>query len=412
MNRTKSVIYTHRSIITYNADTMKSNNKQMMTIFLVVFIDLFGFGIILPLLPYIAEKYAATAVTIGLLSGAYSLFQFISGPILGRLSDRYGRKKLLIISQLGSMAGYVLLALAGSLPLLFLSRIIDGITGGNISIAQAYMADVTDKKTRAKGMGLLGAAFGLGFMFGPMVGGLLSRYGFAAPAAFAAIISLISTLATSIFLKETVNINKAKLSPRTAMSYTELKRVLTTAPISTLLVLFFLLSLGFSGMQGTYALLVQTKFNWGPQQVGYIFALIGIVAIITQVKILSTITAKIGEYKTLLTSVLILALGFGIISLTNYIPLFIIGNIFIPLGNSLANPTLTAIATENIPPEEYGEALGLLQSSGSLGRIFGPVIAGEIFYRFNHNTPMLVSSVISLLVAIFIIPKLTHIRRS
>jgi MFS family permease len=261
-------------------------------------------------------------------------------------------------------------------------------------------------------MGLLGAAFGLGFMFGPMIGGLLSRYGFAAPALFAAGISLLSTMATILFLKETVNVQKAQLSPRTAMSLKEFKHLLVTPPISTLLLIFFLLSLGFSGMQGTYALLVQAKFAWGPEQVGYIFALIGIIAIITQVKVLATITAKIGEYKTLITSVLILALGFGIISLTNYIPLFIIGNIFIPLGNSLANPTLTAIATENIPPEEYGEALGLLQSAGSLGRIFGPVIAGEIFYKFNHNTPMLVSSIIFLLVSFLVIPRLTHVIKS
>ncbi|MFZ2199818.1 MAG: MFS transporter [Microgenomates group bacterium] len=383
-----------------------ANNRQMMTIFLVVFIDLLGFGIILPLLPYIAEKYAATPVVIGLLSGSYSLFQFIAGPILGRLSDRYGRKKLLIISQLGSMAGYVLLALAGSLPLLFLSRIIDGITGGNISIAQAYMADVTDKKTRAKGMGLLGAAFGIGFMFGPAIGGYLSHWGFAAPAYFAAFISLLSSLATVLFLKETVNVSKARLSPKTAMTFVELKHLLKTPPISTLLLTFFLLSLGFSGMQGTYALLVQAKFNWGPTQVGYIFALIGIVAIITQVKVLSVLTAKLGEYQTLITSLLILALGFGIISMTSYIPLFIIGNILMPLGNSLANPTLTAIATENIPKEEYGESLGLLQSSGSLGRIFGPVIAGEIFSHFNHNTPMLLSSLVFLLIAVFIIPRL------
>jgi len=384
----------------------------MMTIFLVVFIDLLGFGIILPLLPYIAEKYAATPIMIGLLSGAYSLFQFIAGPILGRLSDRYGRKKLLIISQLGSMAGYVLLALAGSLPLLFLSRIIDGITGGNISIAQAYMADVTDKKTRAKGMGLLGAAFGIGFMFGPAIGGFLSQWGFAVPALFAAGISILSTLATTLFLKETVNVTAAQSSPRTAMTFKELKNVLGTAPISTLIIIFFLLSLGFSGMQGVFALLVQTKFAWGPTQVGYIFGLIGIIAIITQVKVLSVVTAKIGEYQTLFYSVLILALGFGIIGLTGYVPLFLVGNALIPLGNSLANPTLSAIATESIPKEEYGETLGLLQSSGSLGRIFGPIMAAEIFQRFNHNAPMLVSSVIFLLVAFLVVPKLKLAKHS
>ncbi len=383
-----------------------ANNRQMMTIFLVVFIDLLGFGIILPLLPYIAQKYEATPVVIGLLSGSYSLFQFIAGPILGRLSDRYGRKKLLIISQLGSMAGYVLLAFAGSLPLLFLSRIIDGITGGNISIAQAYMADVTDKKTRAKGMGLLGAAFGIGFMFGPAIGGYLSKWGFGAPALFAAGISLISTFATTLYLKETVDVNIAKLSPRTAMTFVEFKHLLKTPPISTLLLIFFLLSLGFSGMQGIFALLVQAKFAWGPTQVGYIFALIGIIAILVQVKLISLVTAKFGEYKTLFWSLLILALGFGTISLATSIPIFIIGNALIPLGNSLANPTLTAIATENIPKEEYGESLGLLQSSGALGRIFGPVIAGEIYYKFSHTTPMLVSSLIILFVSLAIVPKL------
>jgi MFS family permease len=161
-------------------------------------------------------------------------------------------------------------------------------------------------------------------------------------------------------------------------------------------------------MQGTYALFVQAKFAWGPTEVGYIFALIGIVAILTQVKVLSFVTAKLGEYKALVTSIVILALGFGVISITSYIPLFLVGNALIPLGNSLANPTLTAIATESIPKEEYGETLGLMQSSGSLGRIFGPVLAAEIFARFNHNAPMLVSSVIFMLVSFVVLPKLRH----
>ena len=150
-------------------------NKSLLTIFLIVFIDLLGFGIILPLLPYIAEKYSANPFQIGMLTATYSFFQLIAAPILGRLSDRYGRKKLLIISQFGSAVGYLILGLSGNLPLLFLSRIIDGITGGNISIAQAYIADVTTKENRARGMGMIGAAFGLGFIFGPAIGGFLSK---------------------------------------------------------------------------------------------------------------------------------------------------------------------------------------------------------------------------------------------
>lgn len=384
---------------------MKSKQRQMMTIFLIVFIDLLGFGIILPLLPYIAEKFAATPLLIGLLSGTYSLFQFISGPILGRLSDRHGRKKVLIISQLGSLAGYLLLGLAGSLPLLFFSRLIDGATGGNISIAQAYMADVTDNKTRAKGMGLLGAAFGLGFMLGPTIGGYLSVWGFAAPAYFAAGVAGITTLATVLFLKETVNIEAAKNSPKTAMTLAELKKVLTTPPISILIVAFFLLSLAFSGMQGVYALFVQAKFTWGPREVGNLFGLIGIVAIITQVKILPWFLSKWGERGTLTASVPLLALGFGLISVVRNVPLMIAANTLIPLGNSLANPTITAIATESIPPEDYGETLGILQSAGSLGRIFGPVLAGEIFGRFGEDVPFQISALIFVFVSLFVIPR-------
>jgi MFS family permease len=272
------------------------------------------------------------------------------------------------------------------------------------------MADITTKETRSKGMGLLGAAFGIGFMFGPAIGGYLSKYGFAAPAYFAAAISALSTVATAVFLTETVNTQKAKESPRTAMTFAELKRVLQTPPISTLLLVFFLLSLGFSGMQGTYALFVESKFGWGPTQVGYIFALIGIVAIITQIRILAFATSTFGEYKTLVWSILILAMGFGLIGSTSYLPLFVLGNALIPLGNSLANPTLTAIATESIPPAEYGETLGLLQSSGSLGRIFGPVAASAIFSFGGHNSPMLVSALIFVLISLTIVPRLKKSR--
>jgi len=387
---------------------VRANQRQLLTIFLIVFIDLLGFGLILPLLPYIAEKYSASPVTIGLLTATYSLFQFLAGPILGRLSDRFGRRKILILSQLGSVAGYLLLGIAHSLPLLFLARLIDGVTGGNISIAQAVMADLTDKKTRAKGMGLLGAAFGLGFMLGPAMGGFLSRYGFATPAFFAAGVGLITTITTALFLQETVNLRVAKKDPRTKFSWANLRTILTTRPISDLVIAFFLLSLAFSGMQGVYALFVQVKFGWGPTEVGYLFALVGIVAIIAQLKILPTLLSRYGQRTTLKISVPLLAAGFGIVSLAPNVTIMLLANTLIPLGNALANPTITAIATESIPPDEYGETLGILQSAGSLGRIFGPIIAGELFARFNHTAPFQVSTLIFIFVAIWILPRITR----
>lgn len=377
-------------------------SRSELTIFAIVFIDLLGFGIVLPLLPYIAETYLASPLTIGLLSATYSFFQFIAGPILGRLSDRYGRKRLLILSQFGSVLGYLLLAFAHSLPLLFLSRVIDGITGGNISIAQAVMADLTTKETRARGMGLLGAAFGLGFMLGPTLGGYLSQFGFAIPAYFAAGIGLLTTLATTLFLKETVNVKAVHHSPKTALTWTELRAVLKTYPIGLLIITFFLVSLGFSGMQGTYALWAQDTFAWGPRQVGYIFGFIGILAILIQVQVLPRAISRFGERTLLKLSLPTLSAGFLLLSLTHTLPLHLFANFLIVLGNSLANPTLSAIATESIDPKEYGETLGLLQSAGSLGRIAGPAAAGEIYTLYGKNTPFQISAAIFLLTSLYL----------
>lgn len=388
-----------------------NNNSKLLTIFLIVFIDLLGFGLILPLLPYIAESYSANPLIIGVLSATYSLFQFIAGPILGRLSDRYGRKKILIISQAGSVLGYLLLATANSLPLLFLSRVIDGITGGNISIAQAYMADITDKKTRAKGMGLLGAAFGLGFMLGPATGGYLSRFGFAIPALAAALIGTITTLMTIFFLKETVNLKSSLHSSNTKLTWEKFQSLLNKQPIGLLIIVCFLISLGFAGMQGTYAIWAQDTFNWGPSQVGSIFAYIGILSILIQTQLLHRLITYFGEKKLLIISLPCLALGFLLLSLTHSLPVHLFANFFIVLGNSLANPTLNALATENIEPSEYGETLGVLQSAGSLGRIIGPALAGELYFVIGKNAPFQLSSIILVLTALYLSRKLIALRR-
>lgn len=361
------------------------NNKSLMTIFLIVFIDLLGFGIILPLLPYIAEKYSAGPLQIGLLTATYSFFQLIASPILGRLSDRYGRKKLLIISQLGSALGYLILGLAGNLPLLFLSRIIDGITGGNISIAQAYIADVTDKKNRARGMGILGAAFGLGFIFGPAIGGFLSKFSYAAPAYFATAISLLTVLTTIFFLKETIDEKKAVISPKTRLNLEEFKRVLAMKPIGLLIFVFFVLNTAFSIMQGNFALWTQKTFNYGPTENGWLFTYIGILAVLVQLRVLPFLTKKFEEKTILYISLFFMFIGLSFIPFSPHPNFLYVALFFLPLGNGLANPTIQALASENVPPEEYGGTLGFLQSSGSLGRIIGPIIGGIIFQSFGKD---------------------------
>lgn len=382
-----------------------SQKKRQLTIFLIVFIDLLGFGLILPLLPYVAENYNATPLIIGLLSASYSLFQFISGPILGNLSDRYGRKKILLISQAGSLLGYLILAFANSLPLLFISRIIDGITGGNISIAQAYMADITDKKTRAKGMGLLGAAFGLGFMLGPALGGYLSQQGFIYPALTAALISLVTLIMTSIYLQETVAKNPSSTKKNLLIDLSQLRLVFAKAPLNLYVITFFFLSLGFSGMQGTYALWTQDTFDWGPSNVGAIFTFIGILSILAQTQILPRSITRYGEKRLLLSSIPILSLGFLTLTLSSNLSLHLFAITLIVIGNSLANPTLTALATEAISQDSYGETLGIFQSFGTIGRIIGPVAAGELFLVLGKNAPFVASSLIFILTWLFLLKK-------
>jgi DHA1 family tetracycline resistance protein-like MFS transporter len=376
-------------------------NKSLLTIFLIVFIDLLGFGIILPLLPYIAEKYQATPLMIGLLTAVYSFFQLIAAPILGRLSDRYGRKKLLVISQLGSAVGYLILGLAGNLPLLFLSRIIDGITGGNISIAQAYIADVTTKKDRAKGMGMIGAAFGLGFIFGPAIGGYLSKFSFSTPAYFATAISLLSVLATIFFLKETVDEKKSITSPKTKLNLEEFKRVLSIYPIGILITVFFVVNLASSIQQGNFALWTQKTFNYGPAQNGWLFVYIGILAVIVQLRVLPFLTKKFSEKTILFISLIFLFLGLILVPLIPSPSFLYVSLFFLPFGFGLSNPTIQALASENVPKEEYGGTLGFLQSAGSLGRIIGPIIGGVVFEFFGKDNAFYLAGFIVLVILVY-----------
>lgn len=382
-------------------------NKNLLTIFLIVLIDLLGFGIILPLLPYIAEKYQANPFQIGMLVATYSFFQLIASPILGRLSDRYGRKKILMISQFGSAIGYLIMGLAGSLPLLFVSRIVDGITGGNISIAQAYIADVTDKKNRAKGMGMIGAAFGIGFIFGPALGGLLAKISYSTPAYFAAVVALLSVVATYFFLQESVDVRVVLKSPRAKLNFVELKRVLNIYPIGFLTIAFFLFNTAVSIQQGIFALWTQRTYKFGPTENGWLFAYIGIVIVIIQLRILPYTIKKVSEKLILRFSFLLTAIGLILIPLLQ-LPMYLVYfSLFIlAFGNAFTNPVIQSIASENVPKEEYGGTLGFLQSAGSMGRIVGPALGGELFFRFGKDTPFIIAAVIMFLLAGYIWKKI------
>ncbi len=379
---------------------MKS--RSLLTVFAIVFVDLLGFGIILPLLPYIAERYKASATQIGLLTAVYSFFQLIASPYLGALSDRFGRKKILMISQFGSALGYLILAFAGNLPLLFISRIIDGITGGNISIAQAYIADITTKENRAKGMGIIGAAFGLGFIFGPAIGGFLAQFGFMYPALFAMVVGLLTVVLTYFFLPETVNARERAHSPLVSFSLKQMIHIIVNSGIGYLIIIFLLLNTAFSLFTGIFALWTQKKFGFGAVENGYFFAYIGILSVIAQLRILPALVKRFKEKKLLTYSFYFLILGFVLLPLVPNWGYLFITQIFIVLGNSMANPSIQALASEQVPKEEYGETLGILSSAGSMGRIVGPIIGGEVFDHFGPNIPFFFGAGILMCIIIFL----------
>ena len=384
------------------------NKRAISTIFLIVFIDLFGFGIILPLLPYIAELYHANAFTIGLIMAVYSLCQFIASPILGRLSDRHGRKSLLIISQLGSVAGYILLAVSHTLPLLFLSRVIDGLTGGNISVANAYVADITTPKNRAKGMGYIGAAFGLGLTLGPAIGGQLARISFAAPAYFAAAIGLLSALTTALFLKETVTSPiKSKNSPE-APSSAEVLRVIFKHPLGLVILTFFLVNFVFSGLQGTFALWAENTLHFGPTQIGFIFTYIGLIAVLSQLVLLPLFLKRFTERITFINSHLFLFFGLILIPFVFHLSVLIFAATILTIGMTLSSTTSQSIGSEQISEKEYGEVLGIFQSSASLGRIIGPIVGGFLFHVFSPNTPYIISALVMLLLYFILVSSLNR----
>ncbi|HMN62186.1 MAG TPA: MFS transporter, partial [Anaerolinea sp.] len=260
-------------------------NKALTSIFLIVFIDLLGFSLILPLLPYLARTFQASDFQIGLLVAVYAAASLVGSPVLGRLSDRYGRRPMLLISIAGTVAGFLVLGFANTLWMLFLARIIDGVTAGNISIAQAYISDVTNEKNRAKGLGLIGAAFGLGFIIGPAVGGALSQISYAAPAFVAAGLAALNWLMVAFWLPESLSLEKRReilLSRRATLSPGGLFAALRRPIVGPLLHTRFFFGLSFSIFQSIFALYALERFNLGAVQTGYILAYVGVLSVFTQ----------------------------------------------------------------------------------------------------------------------------------
>ncbi len=370
-------------------NSAEAKNEKFFTtplaiIFVTVFIDLIGFGMVIPILPFYANQspFNATPFEIGVLFSIYSWMQFFFSPVLGRLSDKYGRRPILFISLLGSAIGYLVIGFAGTLPLVFLGRIISGITGANISTAQAYIADVTTKENRAKGMGLFGAAFGLGFILGPAIAGVLSKYGVHVPFFFAAILSLTSALAVYFFLPESPNReSQTDDTPRKGKLQFVLES-LKQHEFAFVNLIYFLLVTSFSIMTYAFVLFTAYRFGYNAEQNGYLFAFIGLISVICQGLLFGILVKKFGEKILTAFGCLLMAISFFLIPYIGRefggLALLLFACVLLTFGNALASPALTSLVSKISKEEEQGSSLGIMQSFASLARAIGPVFGGVL----------------------------------
>jgi DHA1 family tetracycline resistance protein-like MFS transporter len=365
----------------------------MPILFLIVLTDLVGFGLVIPLLPFYGVRFAASPQAVTWLLATYSLGQLFTAPLWGRLSDRIGRRPVLIASLLGSALAYLWLGAASRLWMLFAARAVAGACAGNIAAAQAYIADVTAPDNRAKGMGLIGAAFGLGFIVGPAVGGFLAGNNpatadLARPAWLATLLSLAALAGVVLLLRESLPRDRRRGGPPKSRAGAVLG-ALRRPVLARLILTFFLVILAFSGMESTFALWAMRQFGWGPGQVGYVFAYVGVLSALLQGGLIGWLTRRFGELRLLLCGLGLIALGLVALASTRGPALLGVAVTGLALGMGLTQPSLNSLISRRAGEAEQGEVLGVSQSVGSLARVLGPAAAGVLFAELGRASPFL-----------------------
>ena len=361
--------------------------SPLVVIFTTVFIDLVGFGIVIPVLPFYAEGTAfnATPRTVGFLFASYSIMQLLAAPVLGRLSDKYGRRPVLLFSIIGTGIGFLILGFATTIWMLFVGRVLDGLTGGNISTAQAYIADITTKENRAKGMGLLGAAFGMGFILGPAIGGILSRWGIQVPFFFAAGLCFANALLLYFTLPETVDANHpARHQASSGRGFAQLFNSLKQPRLGFVITIYFLFVVAFSILTTAFSLYFMFRFGYDAQHTGYVFAYVGVISAVIQGGLIGKLVKRFGEVPLILIGALLCAVSLAAVPVIGptsggLLGVLIGGGIF-AVGNSLATPALTGVGSKSVGAAEQGTVLGVMQSAASLARAVGPSLTALLIH--------------------------------
>ncbi|MBS4034932.1 MAG: MFS transporter [Ignavibacterium sp.] len=384
--------------------------SALSLIFLTVFIDLLGFGILIPILPSFAKKeLGVDEAAIGIAIAIYSFVQFLFNPFFGKLSDKHGRKPVIVISLFLNAIGYIIFAYTHSYIMLLISRIIAGIGGSSIGVAQAYIADVTTKENRSKGMGLIGAAFGLGFVFGPLIGGFLAEYGYMITGFAAAGFSLLAFLLTLIYLPES-NLNRevSVQKKRTLFDIQGTRKILSRPELFILVLLFFILTFSFANIYGTFALLGIQVYGFTDLQNGYMFGIVGLTSAIVQ-------GGLIGYVNKIMSKKYIIIIGAFLIMITlalipygqTFLGLAII-SVVLSYGTGTLQPTILSLISEVTSDAEQGITLGINQSFSAFARVLGPLWGGFAFEFLGYPFPFLTGAVFTFLIfllSVFYLPK-------
>lgn len=384
----------------------KIQKQSLNVLYLTVFIDMLGFGVIIPLLPYLVGKLGASGLYAASLLSIFSLMQFIFSPILGRLSDRYGRKNILALCLLGSIISYALYALAfvitkqphTTLLLIFISRLLAGVMGANIPLAYSYIADNTPVEGRAGAMGKIGAAFGLGFIFGPAISGILTPYGLAAPGLVAMIISGFALICALYFLKDPkktgcITHQLEKLTVR------QLLNILTHRVIGKIILASLLYGLAFVQMEAIYSLFIGHVYHLTQSQIANLFVFVGVVVAISQGALVGPLSKAIGNMNLLILGCILLAISYVLIYHATTIPMMLISSAGIALAAGAINPTLVVIVSRYVDQDKQGLTQGIVQSASSLSRVVGPLIAGVLYDR-SVTSPFLLGCLLMIIVIV------------
>lgn len=381
-------------------------HSAMLIVFFTVFLDLLGFGILIPLLPYVPEKYGASEIQTGLLMASYSIAQFVFAPLWGRLSDKIGRRPIMIVSLLGSVIGYVIFAFATSLTTLFLSRILAGCCAANISTAHAIVADILPKDQRTKGMGMVGAAIGLGFVIGPALAGMLvgENHNYTFTFLVAALLSAIDLLLVIFLLPETNTIQDSSHFEERRFSIKKLETALQVPFIPSLLSVSLLYFIAFAAMESTFAFFGMALFDLNERQNSYILFGVGMVLVIVQGGIVRIVSKKFGDHNVIFFGIAGVLVGLILMSTAQSLWLWIVYTMILAAASGFVIPSLTSLISQLSSQDVQGGILGLNQSMASLGRIMGPIIGPTIFQLVGPRSPFLASAGLVLLALAIIYP--------